>query len=200
MTLRIKHQSGDLILHSRCFPFLNLAHAHFILKMAAVQGGLVDAVEKKDIKTEPSDDGGVNNNNNANDGRLLSPTSGSSASAGTNSTPAGAPVDQQTLLAVLQFLRKNKLTESVDILRREAGLPEDSLDGTGGDSSAAGSGGAAGNADLEGVDASALLSRVTASSSAVAQAPTKGRTRLLLFYCVEQCCCWFPVTLPVFRP
>lgn len=148
--------------------------------MAAVQGGLVEAVEKKDIKTEPSDDGGVNNNN-ASDGRLLSPTSGSSASAGSNNTPAGAPVDQQTLLAVLQFLRKNKLTESVDILRREAGLPEDSLDLTGGDSSATGSGGAAGNADLEGGDASSLLSRVTVTSSAAAQAPTKGRTRLLLF-------------------
>lgn len=175
-----EHQSGDLILHGRCFPFTNLAHAQFISKMAAVQGGLVDAVEKKDIKTEPSDDGG-GNNNNANDGKVLSTSPASSAPAGGNNTAAGAPVDQQTLLAVLQFLKKNKLAESVEILRREAGLPEDSLDLKGGDSSAAGSGGAAGNASLEGVDASTLLSRVTVSSSAAAQAPTKGRTELLLF-------------------
>lgn len=145
--------------------------------MAAVQGGLVDADEEKDIKTEPSNDGG--GNNNANDGRLLSTSPGSSASAGSNKSTAGAPEDQQTLLAVLQFLKKNKLTESVEILRREAGLPEDSLDLKGGDSSGAGSGGAAGSGDLEGVDASTLLSRVTVSSSAVAPAPTKGTTRSL---------------------
>ncbi len=146
--------------------------------MAAVQGGLVDADEGKDIKTEPSNDGC--GNNNANDGRLLSTSPGSSAPAGSNKTPTGAPTgapeDQQTLLAVLQFLKKNKLTESVEILRREAGLPEDSLDLKGGDSSGAGSGGAAGSGDLEGGDASSLLSRVTVSSSAGAQAPTKGRT------------------------
>ncbi|KAE8300913.1 Transcription initiation factor TFIID subunit 5 [Larimichthys crocea] len=133
---------------------------------------MVDSYEEKDIKTEPPNDGG--GNNNANDGRLLSPSPGSSASsAGSNKSVAGAPEDQQTLLAVLQFLRKNKLTESVEILRREAGLPEDSLDLKGGDSSGAGSGGAAGGVDLESGDASALLSRVTVSSSAAAQAPTK---------------------------
>lgn len=144
--------------------------------MAAVQGGLVDAADKKDIKTEPSEDGGGNNNNNANEGRLLSPSPSSTSSGGSNSnTPAGAPVDQQTLLAVLQFLKKNKLSESVEILRREAGLPEDSLELKAGDPSAASSGGAAGNANLEAVDASSLLSRVSVSSSAAAQAPTKGR-------------------------
>lgn len=162
--------------------FLNLAHAQFISKMAAVQGGMVDSYEEKDIKTEPPNDGG--GNNNANDGRLLSPSPGSSASsAGSNKSVAGAPEDQQTLLAVLQFLRKNKLTESVEILRREAGLPEDSLDLKGGDSSGAGSGGAAGGVDLESGDASALLSRVTVSSSAAAQAPTKGTNTVLLFTC-----------------
>lgn len=174
-----KHQSNDPFLHSRSFPFTILAHAHFIFKMAAVQGGIVDAVETKDIKTEPSDDGGGNNNtsNNANDSKILSPPPGSSASSGSNNnTPAGTPVDQQTLLAVLQYLRKNKLTESVEILRREAGLPEDSLDLKGSDSAAAGAGGATGNADLEGADASSLLSRVTVSSSAGVQAPVKGRS------------------------
>lgn len=140
--------------------------------MAAVQGGLVDADQEKDIKTEPSSDGF--GNNNANDGRVPSTSPGSSASAESNKSAAGAPEDQQTLLAVLQFLRKNKLTESVEILRREAGLPEDSLDLKGGDTSGAGSGGAAGSVNLDGADASALLSRVTSSSSAVAQAPTKG--------------------------
>lgn len=144
--------------------------------MAAVQGGLVDAVEEKEIKSEPQNDGG--GNNNANDGRVLSSSPGSSSSAGSNKSAAGAPEDQQTLLAVLQFLRKNKLTESVEILRREAGLPEDSLDAKGTDSSGAGSGAAAGGADPEGVDASALLSRVTGSSSSntVPQAPVKGET------------------------
>lgn len=162
--------------------------------MAAVQGGLVDAVEKKDIKTEPSEDSG--GNNNANDGRLLSPPPGSSASApGGNKPPAGAPEDQQTLLAVLQFLRKNNLAESVEILRREAGLPEDALDLKAGDSAGAGSGGAGGTVDLEGEDASSLLSRVTVSSSAAAQAPTKGRTGLLLFGSVKYCTTKFPVTV-----
>ncbi|XP_040042483.2 transcription initiation factor TFIID subunit 5 [Gasterosteus aculeatus] len=147
--------------------------------MAAVQGGPVDAVEEKDIKTEPSNDGC--GSNSTNDGRAASASPGSGAPAAGAKPAAAAPEDQQTLLAVLQFLKKNKLTESVDILRREAGLPEDSLDLKGADSSAAGSGGAAGGAaaggvaggDLGAADASSLLSRVTASSSAVVQAPTK---------------------------
>uniref|UniRef100_A0A673CD82 TFIID subunit TAF5 NTD2 domain-containing protein n=1 Tax=Sphaeramia orbicularis TaxID=375764 RepID=A0A673CD82_9TELE len=112
----------------------------FILKMAAVQGGLVDASEEKDIKTEPSSDGC--GNNDTNDARPLSTSPGSNAPGGNAKTSSGSTEEQQTLLAVLQFLKKNNLTESVEILRREAGLPEDSL-------------------DLKvGVDASALLSRV----------------------------------------
>lgn len=142
--------------------------------MAAVQGGLVDAEEEKDIKTEPSSDGG--GNNNANDGRL--PSTSPVAPAAGNKNAVAAPEDQQTLLAVLQFLRKNNLSESVDILRREAGLPEDSLDAKGTDSSGGGSGGAAGSADLDGVDASALLSRVTVPSSVGVQAPTKSTTNV----------------------
>lgn len=144
--------------------------------MAAVQGGIVDAVDKKDIKAEPSEDGTGNNNNNGNDNRMLSPSPSSSSSSGNNNnnnTAAGATVDQQTLVAVLQFLKKNKLNDSVDILRREAGLPEDSLDIKGSDP---GAGGAAGNANLEGVDAATLLNRVSASSSAGTKPPIKGRT------------------------
>lgn len=139
--------------------------------MAAVQGGLVEAADKKDIKVEPSEESGGNNTNNASDGRLLSPAPAPAApAAASNNAAAGAPVDQQTLLAVLQFLRKNNLSESVEILRREAGLPEDSPDTKGGDSAA----GSAGSADTEGGDASSLLSRVTVSSTVVAPAPTKG--------------------------
>lgn len=142
--------------------------------MAAVQGGLVEAADKKDIKVEPSEESGGNNTNNAGDGRLLSPAPAPAApAAASNNAAAGAPVDQQTLLAVLQFLRKNNLSESVEILRREAGLPEDSPDAKGGDS-AAGAAGAAGSADTEGGDASSLLSRVTVSATVVAPAPTKG--------------------------
>ncbi|XP_011477828.1 transcription initiation factor TFIID subunit 5 isoform X1 [Oryzias latipes] len=137
--------------------------------MAAVQGGMVDEKEEVDIKTEPQSDGLMNTN--ATDGRQLSPSPSSSSSAGSTKSAAGAPEDQQTLLAVLQFLRKNKLTESVEILRREAGLPEDALDTKGADCSAPSSGGTAGGVD--GLDAGSLLSRVAVSSSAGTPAPTK---------------------------
>lgn len=141
--------------------------------MAAVQGGLVDTVDKKDIKSEPSEDGN-GNNNNVNDSRMLSPSPSSSSSSGNNnnnSTATRTAVEQQTLVAVLQFLKKNNLNDSVDILRREAGLPEDLLDLKGGDPGAQGG---AGHADGEGGDAASLLSRVTVSSSAGAQLPAKG--------------------------
>lgn len=152
----------------------NSAHAQFISKMAAVQGGIVDTVDKKDIKAEPSEDGIGNNNNNGNDNRMLSPSPSSSSSSGnsnSNSTAAAATVDQQTLVAVLQFLKKNKLNDSVEILRREAGLPEDSLDIKGSDP---GAGGAAGSGNLEAVDAATLLNRVSVSASAAAQPQVKG--------------------------
>lgn len=163
------------------------AHAQFISEMAAAQGGPVDAADKKDIKTEPSEDGAGNGSgNNASDSRTLSPSPSSSSSSGggaaatNNSTPTppppplGSAAEQQTLVAVLQFLRKNKLHDSVDILRREAGLPEDSLDVKGGDPAA---GGAAGGADADGVDAASILSRVSVSTSAAAPPPSKGRVR-----------------------
>uniref|UniRef100_A0A674PAF7 Transcription initiation factor TFIID subunit 5 n=1 Tax=Takifugu rubripes TaxID=31033 RepID=A0A674PAF7_TAKRU len=148
--------------------------------MAAVQGGIVDTVDKKDIKAEPSEDGIGNNNNNGNDNRMLSPSPSSSSSSGNNNnnnTAAAATVDQQTLVAVLQFLKKNKLNDSVEILRREAGLPEDSLDIKGSDP---GAGGAAGSANLEAVDAATLLNRVTVSASAAAQPQVKGTLTLTL--------------------
>lgn len=151
----------------------NTAHAQFASKMAAVQGGLVDTVDKKDIKAEPSEDG-TGNNNNVNDNRVLSPSPSSSSSSGNNNnnnTATGTTTDQQTLMAVLQFLKKNKLNDSVEILRREAGLPEDSLNVKGSDPGAQG---AAGNAELEGVDAATLLNRVTVSASAGTQLPAKG--------------------------
>ncbi|CAG03344.1 unnamed protein product, partial [Tetraodon nigroviridis] len=105
----------------------------------------------------------------------MSPSPSSSSSPGNNNnnnTATESTVDQQTLVAVLQFLKKSKLNASVDILRREAGLPEDSLDVKGSDPGAQG---AAGGADLEGVDAATLLNRVTVSSSAGAQLPTKDK-------------------------
>lgn len=148
--------------------------------MAAVQGGIVDTVDKKDIKAEPSEDGIGNNNNNGNDNRMLSPSPSSSSSSGnnnSNSTAAATTVEQQTLVAVLQFLKKNKLNDSVEILRREAGLPEDSLDIKGSDP---GAGGAAGSANLEAVDAATLLNRVTVSASAAAPPQVKGTLTLTL--------------------
>uniref|UniRef100_A0A8C5HEE9 Transcription initiation factor TFIID subunit 5 n=2 Tax=Gouania willdenowi TaxID=441366 RepID=A0A8C5HEE9_GOUWI len=146
-------------------PVFSSAHAHFICKMAAVQGGLVDAVEEKTIKSEPVADATANNS--ANDARAPSSSPGSGVSPGVNKPAAGAAEDQQTLLAVLQFLRKNNLSESVEILRREAGLPEDSLDQKGGDSTGTGLGGP--EADGR-TDAGSLLSRVTVSSSAPSKA------------------------------
>lgn len=149
--------------------------------MAAVQGGLVESVDKKESTVEPSEENAGNNSNNASDGRLLSPPPASGAPAGgNNSAGAGTPTDQQTLLAVLQFLKKNNLAESVEILRREAGLPEDSADAKAGDSSAA----AANSSDQDGGDASALLSRVTVSAAATAATaapvPSKGSLVALL--------------------
>lgn len=151
--------------------------------MAAAQGGLIDAKDEADIKTEPQSDGfGVVNTN---DGTQHSTPPSSSNAAVSNKPAAGASEDQQTLLAVLQFLRKNNLAESVETLRREAGLPEDALDPKGTDST--GSGGATGGVDTDGGDASSLLSRVTVSSSVGLQPPAKGRLmKLLCFYVMKQ--------------
>lgn len=160
------------------YAFYKTHTCAFHFTMAAVQGGLVESVDKKESTVEPSEENAGNNSNNASDGRLLSPAPASSAPAGgNNSTGTGTPTDQQTLLAVLQFLKKNNLAESVEILRREAGLPEDSADAKAGDSAAAGV--VANSSDQDGGDASALLSRVTVSTAAAppavaAPVPTKG--------------------------
>ncbi|XP_038146657.1 transcription initiation factor TFIID subunit 5 isoform X1 [Cyprinodon tularosa] len=136
--------------------------------MAAVQGGMVDAKDETDIKKEPTSDGF--GNNHANDARVLTASPGSSAAAGNNKPAAGAPEEQQTLLAVLQFLRKNKLSESAEILRREAGLPEEVLNPKGSDSTGSGQGG---STEVDGEDASSLLSRVTLPTPGGAKAPSK---------------------------
>lgn len=136
--------------------------------MAAVQGSLVDTEEEKDIKTEPSSD--VCGNNNANDAKPLPTSPGTGTSTGITKTSTGITEEQQTLLAVLQFLKKNNLSESVEILRREAGLPENSLDLKSVDSGF-GSIGPAGSVSLEGGESS--LPSWTTVSSSVAHAPTK---------------------------
>ncbi|XP_037399523.1 transcription initiation factor TFIID subunit 5 isoform X2 [Pygocentrus nattereri] len=103
------------------------------------------------------------------------PSDGSSAPA---ATPASKPEEQQqqqqqTLLAVLQFLKRNKLIESVDALRREAGLADEPDEAPGSEAGGGVGGAAAGSADS--ADASALLSRVAgAAQSGAASAPAKG--------------------------
>lgn len=159
--------------------------------MAAVQGGQIDPEGEKDIKTEPLNDS--TGNNNTSDGRPLSASPVASSSGGSNKSSAAGAEDQQTLLAVLQFLKKNKLAESVEILRREAGLSEEIEDSKGSESSGVGSVAGTGNVDTESGDANSLLSRVSSSpfvSSAplpsAVQAPPKGplqfSSRLLLGY------------------
>ncbi|XP_067115315.1 transcription initiation factor TFIID subunit 5 [Osmerus mordax] len=142
--------------------------------MAAVQGGQIDPEGEKDIKTEPSNDG--SGNNNANDGGVLSSSPGATSSSGTTKTLTAGAEDQQTLLAVLQFLKRNKLSESVDILRREAGLSDDADDSKVSDTAGSGLGSTV-NVDAEGGDANSLLNRVTIATAAppatAAPAPTK---------------------------
>ena len=144
--------------------------------MAAVQGGQIDPEGEKDIKTEPSNDG--SGNNNANDGGVLSSSPDATSSSGTTKTLTAGAEDQQTLLAVLQFLKRNKLSESVNILRREAGLSDDADDSKVSDSAGSGLGSTV-NVDAEGGDANSLLNRVTIATAAppatAPPAPTKGR-------------------------
>uniref|UniRef100_A0AAZ3QT25 TFIID subunit TAF5 NTD2 domain-containing protein n=1 Tax=Oncorhynchus tshawytscha TaxID=74940 RepID=A0AAZ3QT25_ONCTS len=136
--------------------------------MAAVQDGQLNMEVEKDIKTEITNDGSGNINAN-------SSSPGSTSSGGKSKSPAGSGEDQQTLLAVLQFLKRNKLTESVDILRREAGLSADADDSPVSDSAGAGSGGVP-NVSADGGDANSLLSRVSIATpfAPPATAPPKG--------------------------
>ncbi|MGH0132942.1 UNVERIFIED_CONTAM: hypothetical protein FKN15_051160 [Acipenser sinensis] len=127
--------------------------------MAAVQGGSIEPEPENEIKTETSNE-----------------VPGNPGDAG-GGVPPTAPVaaaadstERQTLLAVLQFLKKSKLFESEEILRREAGLLNEIGDSQGS--------GAGGGAELESGDASSLLSRVagaaaTAQSANATPAPAK---------------------------
>lgn len=158
----------------RRVPLIYCAHAQFILKMAAVQSGQIDTEEEKEIKLETSHDGP--RINSSNDGRPLSVSPGTTPSGASIKAAPGTTEEEQTLLAVLQFLKKNNLSESVEILRREAGLSEEPEDQKGSEST--GTGLAPGNKDAGGTDASSLLSRVAVASSAAtavaAPAPSKG--------------------------
>ncbi len=140
--------------------------------MAAVQDGQMELDAEKETKPEILSDGTANISGNAASGTLSS----------SPLTAGGAPKqeEQQTLIAVLQFLKRNKLTESVDILRREAGLEEQedsqTLDGSGG-----------GKSDGDGGDTNSLLSRVSIASAAAPQStptpmPVKSECRLQLLF------------------
>lgn len=128
--------------------------------MAAVHDGPSDIENEKETKPEI-----LSEESSASLPGIMSGTVSSSPLA----TPAAVvpkaeeQQQQQTLLAVLQFLKRNNLTESVEILRREAGLQDEPEDARGTDAAASGL-----NAGL--VDASSLLSRVSSQSSA----PVKG--------------------------
>ncbi|XP_044521474.1 transcription initiation factor TFIID subunit 5 isoform X1 [Gracilinanus agilis] len=89
---------------------------------------------------------------------------GGAAGASAAAAEGIASQDRQTLLAVLQFLRRSNLRESEEILRREARLLEE----------AAGAG-ALGEADGPGTEAAiALLSRVTAAAGPTGPGPGSG--------------------------
>uniref|UniRef100_A0A4X2JNF6 Transcription initiation factor TFIID subunit 5 n=1 Tax=Vombatus ursinus TaxID=29139 RepID=A0A4X2JNF6_VOMUR len=89
---------------------------------------------------------------------------GGAAGAAAAAVEGIASQDRQTLLAVLQFLRRSNLRESEEILRREARLLEE----------AAGAG-APGEVDGPGAEAtSALLSRVAAAAGPTGPGPGSG--------------------------
>lgn len=80
--------------------------------------------------------------------------------------PAASPaaLDRQTLVAVLQFLRRSNLRESEEILRREARLLGDDLGAAALSPAGAGLLGAPGG-DADSAGGEALLSRVTAAAA-----------------------------------
>ncbi|MGH0185922.1 UNVERIFIED_CONTAM: hypothetical protein FKN15_037236 [Acipenser sinensis] len=87
--------------------------------MAAVQDGPIESESENEIKTETSNEVP---GNPGDAGGGVPPTA--SVAAVATEKPAAAAADsteRQTLLAVLQFLKKSKLFESEEILRREAG-------------------------------------------------------------------------------
>ncbi|CAM4595902.1 transcription initiation factor TFIID subunit 5 [Caretta caretta] len=78
-----------------------------------------------------------------------------------------APTDRQTLLAVLQFLRRNNLHESEDILRREARLLGEEVAAAALSPSGPGAQGTPGG-ETDAAGGEALLSRVAAAASGAA--------------------------------
>lgn len=154
--------------------------------MAAVQDGPIESESDKETKTDALNDG-AGNITGSSTGVLSSPPNATSSATGAAkpmAPPPPGPEDQQTLLAVLQYLKKNNLLESVDILRREAGLSDDE-DSQGTDGS-----GSAANAD-EGGDANSLLNRVSIATPAPvavpAAPPPKGKSAFTCnpnIYCV----------------
>ncbi|XP_077311401.1 transcription initiation factor TFIID subunit 5 [Lithobates pipiens] len=97
-------------------------------------------------------------------GHGASPKAASSPLAPPLTTPE--PPDRQTLLAVLQFLKKSNLRESVDILRRECGLEPEG-------SPALSPSGQPTSGEPESAEHS-LLSRVTAGSAAISSTTAGG--------------------------
>lgn len=140
--------------------------------MAAVQDGPIESESDKETKTDALNDGAGNITGSSTGVLSSPPNAASSATSATKSMAPPGPENQQTLLAVLQYLKKNNLLESVDILRREAGLSEDSEDSQGAEGS-----GPAVNVD-EGGDANSLLNRVSIATAApvggAAAVPSKG--------------------------
>lgn len=147
--------------------------------MAAVQDGPIESEGDKETKTDALNDGAGNITGSSTGVLSSPPNAASSATGATKSMAPPGPENQQTLLAVLQYLKKNNLLESVDILRREAGLSEDNDDSQNAD----GSGGIGPAASVdEGGDANSLLNRVSIATAApvggAAAAPSKGGSRL----------------------
>lgn len=149
---RVRHD----VLHAACV--MTSLHSAPGEKMAALQDGPMELDAEKETKPEILSDGTSNLSGNTGNGAL-------SSSPLTAAPAGGAPKqeDQQTLIAVLQFLKRNKLSESVEILRREAGLAEDQVDSLAADGSGGGKG------DGDGGDANSLLSRVSITAAAAPQ-------------------------------
>ncbi|KPP72798.1 transcription initiation factor TFIID subunit 5-like, partial [Scleropages formosus] len=139
-------------------------------EMAAVQDAPVEADNEKEIKTETLNDA-AGNHASAAGGVIPSPPVASTSSSGPAKAGGPGSEEQQTLMAVLQFLKKNNFVGAVDVLRREAGILEDSDESQGQELAASALGGA------EAGDATCTLSRAsscTTSTPAVAAAPAKG--------------------------
>lgn len=126
--------------------------------MAAVHDIPNDLENEKEIKAENLTDGPAANPAAMAGATLSSPPPIAPPAAGV----LKAEEQQQTLLAVLQFLKRNNLSESVEILRKEAGILGELEDAV-----AQEAGGGAQGASAESGDGQSLLSRVSSSQSAV---------------------------------